>query len=131
MFKLNTIPAILVALTFLVTGFKGFTNLQKYQNMISGKGFPLAGILATLVVSLKAFGGLSIVTDNYYSHDFAKLLALFTFIATIVFHNFFVDKNQLMAGLRNLGIIGGLLLLIQVETGKSKSNIIGKLLSSF
>lgn len=127
-FKLNSIPALLLVLLFLITGMKGFSDLSGYQNMIAKQGFPLAAILAILVVSLKAFGAVNIIFDTYYSHDFARLLILFTGVATFLFHNFLKNPSEMNTALRNLAIIGGLYLLIQAEQHKVKSNYIATLL---
>ncbi|MEC8220645.1 MAG: DoxX family protein, partial [Nanoarchaeota archaeon] len=52
---------------------------------------------------------------GYKLKEGAYLLALYTFLATIMFH---VGEGQLGAFLKNLAIIGGLIALAQLPSGK-------------
>ena len=45
------------------------------------------------------------------------LLILFLIPATLVFHNFLADPNEINSFLKNIGLIGGLLMVIYAGAG--------------
>lgn len=122
------IPATLIALIFLVSGVKGFTNVSGFKEFLSSLGFPFAGLMAIFALSLKVFGGYSIIADNKYSHDLIRLLIIFTAVAIVTAHNFIAKPGELNDALKNLAIIGGLMLLLKYGNSTNKTNYIKNLI---
>ena len=121
MFKRNVmkdIGTILVASLFVVSGLQGLIlNFEGFSTMIASKGFPAPMLVALGVLLLKIFGGLSLVFGDE-SHNAGKLktflhfgLLAFMIFATWMFHNAFENPKQLTQMLKNIAIIGALLLV--------------------
>ncbi|ABW25301.1 DoxX [Acaryochloris marina MBIC11017] len=81
-----------------------------------GKTLPLAPALAIGTIVFQLVGGLSLVM-GYKVKLGALLLILFLIPATLVFHNFIGDPSQVNAFLKNVGLIGGLLMVIYTGAG--------------
>jgi putative oxidoreductase len=68
------------------------------------------GALLPLVVATEVLGSLAIIA-GWKTRIAALLLAGFTLLAAILFHNNFADQTQSIMFLKNISITGGLLLL--------------------
>lgn len=100
---------ILLALIFVLAGIgklgAGYAGTQGYMNAM---GVP--GMLLPLVILLEIGGGLALVL-GWQTRIAALLLAGFTLLAGLIFHNNFGDQTQMIMFLKNLAITGGLLVL--------------------
>lgn len=99
----KVIPALPAMLTPYTTQLEGLTRM------------PTAQLLAILVGVLEVVGGLMIAL-NIGARFFALVLVLFVGVATYYFHNFWdmtgIDRtNNMIHVLKNLSIIGGLLII--------------------
>jgi uncharacterized membrane protein YphA (DoxX/SURF4 family) len=106
---------IVTALKSILFGFDGFVGMVKSKNI------PFPVIVAILALATKLIGGLS-VTFDWHSELGALMLIVFTTIATVLFHNAFADSSQLTNMLKNISIIGGLVLLIGFNLARRQSN---------
>lgn len=111
------VPRVLLALLFVVGGIgfvANFTGTTKYVAM-GLTPWGLAGIatIATVIaIFLKLGGGLMLML-NYRTSTAAWMLIAFTLLATAMFHTNWGGEQgqmQMTAFLKNLAIIGGLLL---------------------
>ena len=90
--------------------------LTPYTSQLEGiTGMPTAQLLAILSGVLEVVGGLFIAL-NFGARFFAVLLVLFVLVATFYFHNFWdmtgPDRiNNMIHALKNLSLIGGLLII--------------------
>ena len=111
-----------LGLLFLISGaFKivGFSGVAGYM---ASHGLPAASVLLVLTICVEIGMGLSLVTGwkAYYG---AIVLALFLIPTTLVFHAFWAAdaahfSDQLTNFLKNLSILGGMLIVIQLEHAK-------------
>ena len=113
MFDLKLVARVLLASMFILSvskslmgGFSGSVNFVKSKNL----PFPLVLALAGLFV--KAFGSYSLVTNRYTNYA-VPLLILFLVTVIIVFNNPLVDSSKLWMCMALLGVIGGLLLVLE------------------
>lgn len=111
---------VLLGLLFLVAGLGMFmadggpAASAGFYTMV---GLPMAGILVWLVATLKVVaGGMLIIGRNVGCA--AGALAIFTLLATLLAHRDIADPDQLMAALKNLAIIGGMLYVVAFGAGK-------------
>ncbi len=111
---------VLLGLIFLVAGIGMFmadggpAASAGFYTMV---GLPMAGVLVWLVATLKVVaGGMLIIGRNVGCA--AGALAVFTLLATLLAHRDIADPDQLMAALKNLAIIGGMLYVIAFGAGK-------------
>jgi putative oxidoreductase len=107
------VARVLLALMFVLAGFSKFAGLEGTAGYIASKGLPLA--------TLQVVGGLALAL-GLKARWAAGALALFTLVASVVFHNFWAmpaDQafvNQLMF-MKNLAVIGGLLMVVSFGAG--------------
>ncbi|MEO1182839.1 MAG: DoxX family protein [Cyanobacteria bacterium J06636_28] len=77
---------------------------------------PLAGLVAIFTIAFQLLGGASLVV-GYKARIGSGLLLAFLVPATLVFHNPIADPTQMIQFLKNLAIIGGLLMVIAHGAG--------------
>lgn len=83
---------------------------------VTKTGLPLAGAFALLTTAIQLGGGLMIAM-GYHTKLGASLLIAFLVIITLAFQNFLLDPSQLNETLKNLGLIGGLLMVLYAGPG--------------
>ena len=112
---------ILLALMFILAGFTKFAGLAGTAGYIASKGLPMPTVLAFLTSALEVVGGLAIAV-GFHARIAALALALFTLLATLLFHNFWAmpaeqQMVQQLMFMKNLSVAGGLLLLFVFGAG--------------
>ena len=112
---LPLVARIALALVFLNAGIKHLIGFSGFAGMI-GQTLPLAPVLAIGTIAFQLLGALSLIF-GYKVNIGATLLILFLVPATLVFHNPLLDSAELTAFLKNLGLVGGLLLVIYTGAG--------------
>lgn len=110
------IGRLLISLIFVSSAFKKITDFDSVVEKMAEKGigateFMLAGAIAFLVA-----GSLSLIL-GYKTRLGAFLLILFLVPVTIIFHFDLSDPSQKIALLKNIGLIGGLLMVISNGAG--------------
>lgn len=104
----------LIGSLFLVSGILKMGRLPGIAAAIGSKSVPLADGVAIVVVALEVLGGLALIA-GWQVRRVAAVLALFVVAATLLFHAFWAAdpaafQNQLNHFLKNVAIVGGLLL---------------------
>ncbi|GIZ50143.1 DoxX family protein [Noviherbaspirillum aridicola] len=107
----STLPLIgrvLLAAIFLISGVGKIAAPAATAGYIAAMGlpFPALGVLLAIVVEVGA--GLLLVL-GYRTRLVALLLAAFSIVTGLVFHNAIGDQNQLIHLLKNFAMAGGLL----------------------
>ena len=102
------IGRILIALIFIVSGAGKVFNPAQYEVMITGVGMPAGLAMPTGIFEIVA--GLCLVV-GLMTRLTAVLLFGFVALATLLFHNRLTDPLQQTMALKNLAIMGGLLLV--------------------
>lgn len=114
------IGRILIGILFLMASFgkfpwgDGFAGSIAYAQSV---GIPVVNLAIVLAFIIEFFGGLMLIF-GYKTKIAAWALALFTVIVTLYFHMDFGDQTQLTMFLKNVAILGGLLLLATYGAGK-------------
>jgi putative oxidoreductase len=104
----------LLALIFIISGFGKIANYAGTQGYMESMGVP--GMLLPLVIVLELLGGLAIVI-GWQTRIVAFLLAGFTLLSALIFHNNLGDQMQMIQFLKNLALAGAFLLLVAVGPG--------------
>lgn len=105
---------ICLALIFLNSGVQHLLGFSGFVSNIAGKGLPIPGLLAVGAIVALLAGSISLIL-GYKTQIGAILLIIFLIPTTLIFHPPFGD--QLTAFLKNLALIGGLLIVISSGPG--------------
>jgi putative oxidoreductase len=105
-----------IALIFIQAAIGKIADFPGLVETIASKGLPLAAVLAAGTIAFQFLGGISLIL-GYKAKWGALLLILFLIPATIVFHNFIADPSQKAHFFKNLGLIGGALMIIYFGSG--------------
>ncbi|MGD1854131.1 MAG: DoxX family protein [Leptolyngbyaceae cyanobacterium] len=108
---------ICLTLIFLKAGISHLTGFAGFADML-GQQLPLGALLAAGTVVFQLAGSLSLLL-GYKIKIGALLLIIFLIPATLMFHNPIADASEINAFLKNVGLIGGLLMLIYTGAGKA------------
>jgi uncharacterized membrane protein YphA (DoxX/SURF4 family) len=115
----SILGTLLLLIMYFLSGFVKITNLDSISKGLKNKiSFPiiLCKLSIILVIILEICAPVLIIYSlvyrkyTYYSYIATNLLIVFTIIATILYH-FPTQPNQYYYFMKNLSIIGGLLLL--------------------
>ncbi|MGK7936493.1 MAG: DoxX family protein [Xenococcaceae cyanobacterium] len=110
------IARIFLSILFISTGISKIMNPVGTQEYMAANGIPLTGLLLVMTIAVELLGGISILL-GVKARWGATALILFLIPATLIFHTNFSDPNQITQFLKNLAIIGGLLMVIQHGSG--------------
>lgn len=102
------IARIFLAQIFLLSGIFKISGYEGTQNYMDAMGVP--GGLLPLVIALEIAGGLVLMV-GWQTKWASLVLASFTLIAAAVFHSNLDDQMQTIMLMKNIAIIGGLILL--------------------
>lgn len=111
--SMNFIGRLFIAALFIVMGIRSLTNFTAYTATIQSLGLPNPKLLASISVVVQIIGGLlftGIFALNSSVTIGQILLILYMIAATYLNNNAFVDPSQMENMLKNLAILGGLLL---------------------
>ena len=119
---LSLIGRILLAAIFVWSGFGKIGGFEGLAGQIASKGFPAAQAFAAATIAIEIGGGLMLVA-GWKARWAALLLAVFTVIVTIFYHNYWaVPEAQKMMQqiqfMKNLALIGGLLMVTAFGPGR-------------
>ncbi len=109
---LDGIARLLLCLVFLHAVIGKLTGFAGVAGMIAGRGIPLAPVLLAAAVALMAVGSV-LVISGVRARLGAILLLLFLVPTTLLFHSDVADPQERIALLKNLSIMGGLLLVAE------------------
>lgn len=104
---------ICLSLIFLKAGISHIFGYGDTVEMMAGQGLPIPDLLLIFTIIFQILGGLSLLL-GYKVKIGSILLILFLIPATLVFHNPTTDINGF---LKNIGLIGGLLMVIYAGAG--------------
>ncbi len=112
---------VLLALIFVFSGFGKIPGWEGTAGYMASKGLPMVSLLLTLTIAVEVLGGLAIMV-GWFARPAALALIGFTVLASLIFHNFWaVDEAarqiQMIMFMKNLSIIGGLLLVAAMGPG--------------
>jgi len=112
---------LLLAALFLPAGLSKLFGFAGTVGYIASVGLPLPTLGAGLAVAMEVLGGLALIA-GYQTRWAALLMAVFTVVAGVFFHNFWaapaeaMQMQQIMF-MKNLAIAGGLLALTAFGPG--------------
>lgn len=117
------IGRLLIAAIFIQSGFGKLTNPGGFASYLGGQGVPLP-LLATWIGIVLEFAGAAALIAGWQVRWGVVFLFAFTLVATLIAHRYwdFVEpaarRGQLTHFLKNLAMLGGLLVLFVNGGGK-------------
>ncbi|MDQ9172191.1 DoxX family protein [Oxalobacteraceae bacterium R-40] len=117
----------LLGTLFFISGISKITGFGYVAGWMSSAGLPAAELLLAITIAIEVLGGLMLIT-GYKAHIAASVIALFLVPTTLIFHAFWnADaagfQNELTQFLKNLAILGGMLLVIDRERPAIESRV--------
>ena len=115
---LLVLARLFLSAVFVRSGISHGLEFAGTQGAIASKGVPtaLAAVMAVAAIILLLGGGLSILL-GVKTRVGAIALLIFLIPATVLFHLNLADRAEEIQFLKNIGLMGGLLLLVQVGPG--------------
>jgi len=112
----------LLALLFVVGGFSKIGGFDGIVGYIGSKGLPLPQLLAVGTIVLEIVAGLALIV-GLKARWAAAALAVFTLLATLLFHNYWAmpaeqQRIQYLLFSKNIAVIGGLLMVVAFGAGR-------------
>ncbi|MBP0008953.1 MAG: DoxX family protein [Roseofilum sp. Belize BBD 4] len=114
-FSLLAGRAFLVAI-FLRSGIQKILGFSGTASVIASKGIPVPEFFLIFAILFELIGTISILV-GYKSRWGALLLMIFLIPTTLIFHLDFSDQSQVIAFMKNLSILGGLLIIFSQGSG--------------
>ena len=105
---------ILLSALFLVSGLGKVAGYAQTAAYMSSQGVPAA--LLPIVIATEILAAIAIIV-GWQTRIAAFLLAGYTLLTAVLFHNNFADQIQMVMFLKNVSIAGGLLLLVANGAG--------------
>jgi putative oxidoreductase len=118
---LALIGRLLLTPMFLLSGYAKIGGFTGTAGAIASKGLPMSEALAIAALVVELVGGVMIVL-GWKTRWAAVALAAFTAFASYFFHSFWAmpeaqQMTQQLFFMKNLAVIGGLLLLVAFGPG--------------
>ena len=118
---LTLLGRVFIALLFIPGGFGKIAGFAGTVGYIASKGVPLPEVCAAIAIIVELGFGLLLLL-GWQTRWAALGIALFTFVITFIFHNFWgVPAEQVMMQkmnfFKNLAIVGGLLPFVAFGPG--------------
>jgi putative oxidoreductase len=112
---------VLLSATFIITGLNIIPNWDQTVNYLALQGMTWVPLFLYPAIFIQVLGGVFILI-GYHARMWAVILAFYLGIITFVFHPFWklggIDRQvQLVGFLKNLSIMGGLLVVAAFGTG--------------
>ena len=99
---------ILLGVLFLMSGIGKLAAPAATQGYIAAMGLPLPLAAYLGSTGIEVIGSLLLII-GLQTRLTASVLAVFTLLTAVFFHNNFADQNQMIHFMKNVAIVGGLL----------------------
>ena len=110
---MNTIVIVgrlCLAAIFVYGSISNILDFADTQQMIANRGLPIPMFLLLGNIVFQIVGAISLIT-GLQTRWGSLVLIVFLVPTTLVFHNFWVNSGETIPFLKNLGLIGGLLMV--------------------
>jgi len=113
---------VLLALMFVWAGYGKVTGYDGTAGFMASMGMPMVSVMLPLTILVELGGGIALIV-GYKARWAALLLAAFTLLASVVFHNFWTmtgdaAMNNMLFFYKNVAVIGGLLMVWAFGPGR-------------
>lgn len=113
---LSAAGRILLAAIFIISGLGKLAAPAGTIGYIASAGLPFATLAFGIAVAVELGGGLLLVL-GVKTRWVAAILAVFSIVTGLAFHNAIGDQNQFIHLMKNLAMAGGLLQVVAFGAG--------------
>lgn len=108
------IGRLLLSMIFIFSGFTKITGYAATQGYMEAMGVP--GMLLPLVIAVELLGGIAILL-GFKARLVAVLMAGFSIVSALLFHQFWIDESQMNPFMKNIAMAGGFLMIFAHGAG--------------
>ena len=108
------IGRLLLSMIFIFSGFTKITGYAATQGYMEAMGVP--GMLLPLVIAVELLGGIAILL-GFKARLVAILMAGFSIVSALIFHQFWIDESQMNPFMKNIAMAGGFLMIFAHGAG--------------
>ena len=108
------IGRLLLSMIFIFSGFTKITGYAATQGYMEAMGVP--GMLLPLVIAVELLGGIAILL-GFKARLVAILMAGFSVVSALLFHQFWIDESQMNPFMKNIAMAGGFLMIFAHGAG--------------
>lgn len=110
------VARVLLSAIFLNSGWGKIMNFTGTQEFMAAHGMPLTGLFLIGAIVVELAGGLSLLL-GYKARWGSTALVVFLIPTTLIFHTEFSERIQMIMFMKNLAILGGLLMVTYFGPG--------------
>lgn len=124
----NIVPLIgriFLTFLFLWSGINKIPNFSGTQQYMEMNGMPLTALFLVAAIVIEILGALFIMF-GFKTKWAALVLIVFMIPTTLIFHTNFADQMQVIQFMKNLSVIGGLLMVMAYGAGTISLDAKGK-----
>lgn len=107
---------ICLCLIFFKGGIANLLSFSGTVEAVAGTGLPLPALMAAGNVVFQLVGAISLLL-GFKAKWGAVILIVFLIPTTFIFHDFWVNPDEINAFLKNFGLVGGLLMITYAGAG--------------
>ena len=111
------IGRVLLVLIFLQSGIGKIGNFEGTAKVMASHGMPLASLFLVGAIVFELAGSLAVIL-GFFPRLGALLIILFLIPTTLIFHNVFADPKMMIHFVKNVSMLGGLLILLSNGAGR-------------
>lgn len=111
------IGRVLIALIFILSVFGKITDFSGTIGYMQAFNVPFTAFVLVIAIAIELLGGISLILGLKTKWG-AGALIIYTAIVTLIFHTNLADQTQMIQFLKNLAIIGGLILIANYGPGR-------------
>lgn len=108
---------LLLSAIFILSGLSKLAAPAMMIGYIGSVGLPFPPLALALAVIVEIAGGVALIL-GYRARLVASVLALFSVVTALAFHNALADQNQFIHFFKNLAMAGGLLQVVAFGAGR-------------
>src|SRR5580693_4383475 len=119
----DPLARILISAIFLNAGITKLMHFDSIAHVLAARGIPLATVASAIAILIE-LGGAIMIIIGWQTKLAAAVQFVYLIPVTVMYHNFWaappqMHEMQLVNFLKNLGIMGGLLILATRGAGAS------------
>ena len=116
---------VLLSVIFILSGLGKLPHFHDVAGMMAAKGIPLASLALVITLFIEIGGGLMVLT-GFKARYAALVIAVWLIPVTLIFHHFWgipaeQQQEQMINFLKNVAIMGGLLILAYASPDKTEA----------